>query len=343
MYKYCVLGFLFLLSTVTLSQIPASLKKEAGAYVLFQKEYEHQLELLRSKTEKPYKYEKVLAEIPPDFFDMIISDSSFVSFGISDPLIDTTLAYNMATGRALLMANVFSGTDLNVFYTFFSNEKSFGKTGPDARFSQFYVVSNKHYYTIKHPQQKLINFRLSSGETIVIAFSKDIVRQQSATNIDEYKFNIWISEYQHLGKYEPVSRININSPTKSDDFASYVYSSSGKLSMAYTLANGDSITNNNTFFIYKNTNAYTVDSSFSSYPLHEGFWTAYVNTLTNEIIKLLPDAVGNMFSGMTDNYNNSLKSYSQSLDTNIRLKLKLQKLEMIDNDLFLKTSTVIKQ
>lgn len=334
--KICIMGFLFLLFPFTFLHAQNSVVGDID-YSAFQKECEYQINLLRSHTDKPDKLEKVYAKMPSWLFGKTLSDSSFVAFGVSDPIEDTALAYKMATSRALLMANLLIGIDLTVFYNYYSADEVSPKSNLNSRFSQYYVVECKKNISLKDSLIKLRNIRLESGETIVLIYKDDLKQKTGITDNKKFEFNIWLSEYRHNNRYEPIKRISLKSNNKQLGLSSYIFSSSGKLSIAYTLISDDSISNGSKFYVYKNTDNSGIDSTYSLYPLNNGIWTAYINTLVNEIIKNVSNVNGGHFTSMTDLYNNQLKSYSQNLKTQVELKLGIEEIKLFNNDFYLKT------
>ncbi len=334
--KYCITGFLLLLLYSSHAQTQFS-DSSSQNYILFQKEFEYRIRLLQSQTEKPVKYETVFVELPNGLFNNKLTHSLFVAFGVSDPVDDTSQAYKMALSRAIFMANISTGMDIDIFYEYFVNEKSSGKTELDSRFIQFYDIKSKKRYMLADSIHKPFHFRLPSGETIVFLQKYDLMEMLGSECTKDFLFSIWLSEHQSFNKYEPIKRISIKPRCINKDVSSFNSYSSGKLKLSYTLSDSDSIVDDSKYYVYQNSiEHFNADSSYSIYPLKNGIWTALINNLVNEIIDKTNIKNGNV-SGMEEEYNNQLRTYSQDIGTNVSLKLKILDVQLFENDLYLKT------
>ncbi len=281
------------------------------------------------ETQNYEKYTLVTSVFPCDINEYL--SHSFI--GISDPGLDSTVAYEQAYLRALQMYALHQGIEAKGMSDYFKNEKGATYT---SKYQEMYRLQSN--CKINETAIQVVNkYELNSGEVILFLVVDSKKSHDSEELEIDLEINIFNHEIEEFGSPKSEGIIEIRSSLKqvgieknaSEHFKIIHFGKNGI--HANSFFSGGSIDSENLKFFYNKEDGCKFDSIPDNFGTvtYEGLWPAIIQNMFSQLTPYLNEYIKNVKS-VGDRYNNELMKLDRGSGW-INFCLKIKKLYQKNN------------
>ncbi len=276
--------------------------------------------------------------IPKEVFDIFGTDDTFV-IGISDAAMDSASGYDLALTRAKMMASLTSNVSLSVVSESFeeSADKSISK------YEELFSIRLKEHV----PFNVIASFRLSSGETIIIAKILDKLESKKSRPDKINSFNCEIRLYHIENITDRSQNIYRTSYRLCSDEEYEMYFVNGKWIEYCTRFRNNKLDRKTEKYFYSTewVEKNKITDTHLGINVNDGLWAAYIYSYLWQLTAVLQEGEPSV-KMISDNYSKkaiNLNRTSEKYTISSRLENLILSSDMIYPVVSLKQLSIVKK